>query len=115
MLNIITKYMPKSTNILKQIIKLLNDIRNRTRRWMEWSYIFIYIIKDKQPSSVSYSPLLLVITGFIITKSYNPPDVQIIALLYPIIFAASPTHLSLLAFNVSSKSFAIYLSFSVDF
>ena len=76
---------------------------------------FLWPIRDRHPSSVSYSLAFFVIIGFIIIKSYNPLDTQIIDLLYPIIFAANPTHLSLFAFNVSSNSYAIYLSFSVAF
>ena len=73
--------------------------------------------RDRHPSSVSYAPSFLMISGLSITVYVGARPLSsrkaIIRLNCPIILAAIPTHPSLCAISVSSKSCAIYKSSAV--
>lgn len=59
--------------------------------------------RERQPSSVSYGPDFLIITGLNIVMHVPSLSNTIIRLRTPIIFAAIPTQPSLLAISVSNK------------
>lgn len=63
--------------------------------------------RERQLSFVSYGSDLLIISGFSIIIYFPSLSKHIMLLFTPIIFAAIPTHTSLCAVKVSSKSWAV--------
>lgn len=76
-------------------------------------FVFRLPSRERQPSSVSYSPEPARISGFSMATTIGPLAMAIMRFLIPIILAAMPTHRSRLALSVSVRSTATWRSAAV--